>query len=141
LWSQFETPRDVERIFELTDPRYVGFILDTGHVSMAGMDPLALTRRYGARILEFHIKDVAPANRGGYCGPALDRARVNTGPGDLIFYPLGEGGVDYPAILAHLEAIGWSGWFTVELDRTPTTAKDAAARSKAYIEKTLGLRL
>ena len=139
LWSQFETERDVERIFALTDPERVGFILDTGHVSMAGMDPLALTKRYGHRILEFHLKDVAPKDRGGYRGPPLDRAAVNTGPDDLIFFSLGKGGVDFPGILSHLDSIGWRGWFTVELDRAATTAKQDAARSKRYIEETLGL--
>ena len=141
LWSQFETPKDVERIFALTDPAHVGFILDTGHTTMAGMDSLMLTKTYGHRILEYHLKDVAPKDRGGYRGPALDRTKVNNGPDDLIFFPLGEGGVDFPAILAHLNAIGWRGWFTVELDRTPTTAKQSAAKSKRYIEETLGLEV
>jgi inosose dehydratase len=139
LWSQFETPRDVERVMELTRPEHVGFILDTGHTTMAGMDPMALTKAYGQRILEYHLKDVAPKDRGGYKGPPLDRTAVNTGPDDLIFFPLGKGGVDFPGILAHLDGIGWKGWFTVELDRADTTAKDSAARSKRYIEKTLGL--
>ncbi len=139
LWSQFETPQDVERIFELTDPEHVGFILDTGHISMAGMDPLALTKTYEHRIVEFHLKDVAPEHRGGYRGPALDRGRVNTGPDDLIFFSLGKGGVDFPGVLAHLDSIGWKGWFTVELDRAVTTAMDDAAKSKRYIEQTLGL--
>ena len=139
LWSQFETPRDVERVMELTDPEHVGFILDTGHTTMAGMDPMALTKKYGRRILEYHLKDVAPENRGGYRGPELDRTAVNTGPDDLIFFPLGKGGVDFQGIQTHLDAIGWKGWFTVELDRADTTAKDSAARSKRYIEETLGL--
>ena len=141
LWSQFETLADVERVMALTSPEHVGLILDTGHTTMAGMDSLALTKTYGHRILEYHLKDVAPKDRGGYRGPALDRTKVNTGPDDLIFFPLGEGGVDFPGILAHLNAIGWQGWFTVELDRTPTTAKESAAKSKRYIEETLGLEL
>ena len=139
LWSQFEKPQDVERVLALTDPAHVGFILDTGHTTMAGMDSLALTRTYGHRIVEYHLKDVDPKDRGGYRGPALDAKKVNNTPDDLIFFPLGKGGVDFPAILAHLDSIGWKGWFTVELDRTPTTAKESAAQSKRYIEETLGL--
>jgi inosose dehydratase len=141
LWSQFETPRDVERVMELTNPKYVGFICDTGHTSMAGMDPMALTKKYGHRILEYHLKDVAPKDRGGYRGPRLDQKAVNTGPDDLIFFPLGKGGVDFPGILAHLNSIAWQGWFTVELDRADTNAKNCAARSKRYIEETLGLKV
>ena len=139
LWSQFETPRDVQRIMELTDPRYVKFILDTGHITMAGMDPVKLTKQLGARIIEFHLKDVAPKDKGGYKGPELIADQVNTGTDDLIFFSLGKGGVDFPAILAHLKSIDWKGWFTVELDHQATTAKEDAAKSKRYIENTLGI--
>ncbi len=139
LWSQFETPRDVERIFSLTDPKNVSFVLDTGHTTMAGMDPLKLTRTYGDRIIEYHLKDVAPSDRGGYQGPPLDRLNVNTGPDDRIFFELGEGGVDFPGILSHLNGIGWKGWFTVELDRSGSTSIESAAKSKRYIESVLGL--
>lgn len=139
LWSQFETGEDVERILGMTDPDHVYLVLDTGHVSMAGMDPLALTKKYGHRIIEYHLKDVAPEHRGGYQGPPLDRTAVNTTPDDRIFFELGAGGVDFPGILEHLNSIAWKGWFTVELDRTGSTAKQSAATSKQYIEETLGL--
>ena len=139
LWSQFETPRDVERILELTDPNHVYFILDTGHVTMAGMDSLALTKQYGHRIIEYHLKDVAPQHKGGYKGPPMDARSVNNTPDDRIFFELGQGGVDFPAILHHLNEIAWKGWFTVELDRTGSTAKQSAATSKKYIEEVLGL--
>lgn len=139
LFSQFETPRDVERMMEMTDPKHVYFICDTGHVTMAGMDALALTKQLGHRIIEYHVKDVSPAHKGGYRGPELISDEVNTRPDNRIFFELGAGGVEFPAIHAHLNSIGWKGWFTVELDRTATTAKDSAATSKRYLEKTLGL--
>jgi inosose dehydratase len=139
LFSQFETPRDVERILEMTDPEHVYFICDTGHVTMAGMDALALTKQLGHRIIEYHLKDVSPANKGGYKGPELISSEVNTRPDNRIFFELGAGGVECPEIHAHLNSIGWKGWFTVELDRTATTAKDSAATSKRYLENTLGL--
>lgn len=141
LWSQFETRQDVDAIMERTDPEHVWFILDTGHVNMAGMDPLELTRAYGSRIIEFHLKDCAPEHRGGYKGPPIERGTVNTGPHDRIFFELGEGGVDFPGILTYLNSIAWEGWFTVELDRTATTAKESAAISKRYVENVLGLKV
>lgn len=139
LWSQFETPQDVQRIMEMTDPEHVHFVCDTGHVTMAGMDSLALTKQLGHRIIEFHMKDVAPKDKGGYSGPELIQSEVNNGPDDLIFYSLGKGGVEFPKIQEHLNSIGWQGWFTVELDRAATTAKEDAAKSKSYIENTLGI--
>lgn len=139
LWSQVETPEDVHHVLEMTDPDHVNFVLDTGHISMGGMDPLKLTKQLGHRIIEYHLKDVAPENKGGYHGPPLIADQVNTNTDDLIFFALGKGGVDFPGIMAHLNSIGWEGWFTVELDHQATTAKQDAAQSKRYIENTLGV--
>jgi inosose dehydratase len=141
LWTQYEKRQDVDAIMELTDPKHVHMILDTGHTTMAGMDALKLTKDYGPRILEFHLKDVAPKDRGGYKGPPLDRRNVNTTPDNRTFFELGKGGVDFPGILAHLNSIGWKGWFTVELDRTGTTAKESATISRKYIEDVLKLKV
>ena len=141
LWSAYETAEDVKTIMGMTDPNHVYMILDTGHTNMAGMDPLALTKTYGNRIIEYHTKDCAPKDRGGYKGPPIEQGTVNTGPDDRIFFEMGAGGVDFPGIQAHLNSIGWKGWFTVELDRTATTAKDSATTSKKYIESVLKLKV
>jgi inosose dehydratase len=139
LWNQYEKREDVDAIMELTDPRHVHMILDTGHTTMAGMDALQLTRDYVSRIIEFHMKDCAPEHRGGYKGPYMPAGSVNTNKDNLIFFPLGKGGVDFPGIKQELDAIGWKGWMTVELDMTATTAKDSSAVSKKYLEEKLGL--
>lgn len=139
LWTQYETRQDVDAIMELTDPANVHMVLDTGHTTMAGMDPLELARDYSSRIIEFHMKDVAPKDRGGRKGPRPERGKVNTGPHDRIFFELGKGGVDFPGILAHMNSINWKGWMTVELDATGSTAKESAAISYRYLTKALGL--
>ncbi len=141
LWTQYETRQDVDAIMEGTDPRHVHMILDTGHTTMAGMDALQLTKDYVSRIIEFHMKDCAPENRGGYKGPVLKRGTVNTNKNNLTFFPLGKGGVDYPGIKRELDHNGWKGWMTVELDMTATTAKHSAAVSKKYLEEVLKLKV
>lgn len=141
LWTQYETRQDVDAIMEQTDPKNVHMILDTGHTTMAGMDALELTRDYSSRIIEFHMKDVAPKDRGGYKGARPKRGTVNNGPHDRIFFELGKGGVDFPGILAHMNSIGWKGWMTVELDTTGSTAKESAAMSYRYLTKELGLKV
>jgi inosose dehydratase len=134
MWTQLENRREIDAIAESTDPHYVNFVLDTGHITMAGIDPLELTRAYGSRIIEFHFKDVAPENRGG----AKQRRERNDVMKDPIFFELGKGGVDFPGIKAHLDKIGWQGWLTVELDSSPyRPPKESARISKEYIEKTL----
>lgn len=138
MWTQLENRREIDAIAGSTDPRYVNFVLDTGHITMAGMDPVELTRAYSARIVEFHLKDVAPENRGG----AKVRRERNDVMKDPIFFELGKGGVDFPGIKAHLDKTGWQGWLTVELDSSPyRPPKESARISREYIEKTLHIKV
>ena len=121
-----------------TDPKHVGFVLDTGHITMAGIDPVELARTLGHRIIEFHLKDTQPEHRGG----AKQRRERNDAMKDPIFFELGKGGVDFPAIKKHLDDIGWRGWLTVELDSSPSRPpKESARISKNYIESTLGIKV
>jgi sugar phosphate isomerase/epimerase len=125
---------------------------------MAGMDPVKLTRDYTSRIVEYHMKDVAPEHKGGYKGGGPYRApgggRGRGQPSqqeqnlpasvryrDRHFFELGRGGVDFPAILEILNNASWKGWMTVELDSTITTAKGSATVSKQYLEQVLKLKV
>ena len=51
---------------------------------------------------------------------------------DPYFYPLGEGGVDFPAIVSYLKSIGWRGHLNVELDTSPL---EAAQGKRAHYRK------
>ena len=138
MWSQVENRREIDFVLSQTNPRQVGFVLDTGHITMAGIDPVELTRTLGHRIIEFHLKDVKPENRGGAKHRVAHHERMK----HPVFFPLGEGGVDFPAILEHLNAIGWQGWLTVELDSSPfRPPKESARISKEYLEQKLHLDL
>ncbi|MBV6434013.1 MAG: Inosose dehydratase [Bryobacteraceae bacterium] len=134
MWSQFENRREIDYMMEHTAPANVGFVLDTGHITMAGIDPVELTRTLGHRIAEFHMKDTAPENRGG-AKSRIDRPDMMKNP---PFFPLGHGGVDFPAIKAHLDRIQWRGFLTVELDSSPfRPPKESARISLNYLRKNL----
>ncbi len=136
MWSQFENRREIDYVLAHTDPAHVWFVLDTGHITMAGIDPVELARTLGHRIVEFHMKDTAPENRGG-AKRRLDRPDLMKDP---CFFPLGHGGVDFPALRRHLDGIGWRGWLTVELDTSPwRPPKDSARISRDYLVNTLGI--
>jgi sugar phosphate isomerase/epimerase len=136
MWSQFENRREIDYVMGHTDPKHVWFVLDTGHITMAGIDPVALARTLGHRIVEFHMKDTKPETRGG-AKSRLDRPDMIKDP---PFFPLGHGGVDFPGLKAHLDKIGWQGWLTVELDSSPfRPPKESARMSREYIEKKLGI--
>jgi len=139
LGSQFQTQSEIDYVMANTDPRHIRFVLDTGHVTMAGMDPIALARRLGNRIVEFHMKDTKPEDRGGtknVPGPRVDQMK------DPYFFPLGNGGVDFLALKAHLDSIHWKGFLVVELDTSPWRAPKESARITAnYIRKTMKIDL
>lgn len=136
MWSQFENRREIDFVLANTDPNDVYFVLDTGHITMAGIDPVELARTLGHRIVEFHLKDTKPETRGG-AKSRLERPDMMNDP---PFFPLGHGGVDFPALKAHLDRIGWNGWLTVELDSSPwRPPKESARMSFEYIERTLGI--
>jgi inosose dehydratase len=104
---------------------------------MAGIDPVELARTLRHRIVEFHLKDVEPEHRGG----AKQREAKHEPMTRPLFFPLGRGGVDFPALKAHLDAIRWRGWLTVELDSSPhRPPRESAGMSRQYLESKLGMR-
>jgi len=137
MWSQLEQPDEVDFILRHTDPAHVWFVLDTGHITLAGMDPVALARRLGHRVVEFHLKDTHAETRGG----ARQRIERNDPLRDPVFFALGtSGGVDFPALRDHLEAISWRGWLTCELDSSPMRPPVESARlNRAYMRKVFGV--
>ena len=139
LGSQLQNRHEIDYIMSHTDPNNVRFVLDTGHITMAGMDPIALAKQLGHRVVEFHLKDTKPEDRGGTThvpGPQHDQIK------DPYFFPLGNGGVDFPALKAHLDEIQWKGFLVVELDTSPWRAPKESARITAkYIEETLKIPL
>jgi inosose dehydratase len=139
LGSQLQSRHELEFIMANTDPKYVGLVLDTGHFTMAGMDPLAMGKQYGKRVLEYHLKDTKPEDRGGtrnVPGPQVDQLK------DPYFFPMGTGGVDFPALKAYLDSIQWRGFLNVELDTSPWRPPQESARITAkYIEDVLKIPL
>jgi inosose dehydratase len=120
-----QNPEEVDAIMKASDPKYVKLLLDTGHWAAAGGDPVKGIKAHAKRLAMLHIKDVK------------DKA-----PG-YEFVELGQGKVDFPAVFAALKSVGYKGWAVVELDRVPEgrAPKDAAIANKAFLEKTLGLKV
>ena len=139
LGSQFQSQNEIDYVMANTDPKHVRFVLDTGHITMAGMDPLALAKRLGHRIVEFHLKDSKPEDRGGTKNvppPQWDQIK------NPYFFPLGNGGVDFLALKAHLDHIQWKGFLVVELDTSPWRPPKESARITAnYIQNTMKIPL
>ncbi|WP_228646398.1 TIM barrel protein [Microtetraspora sp. AC03309] len=110
LGTDVETPGEIERLLELTD---VSLCLDTGHLWLAGGDPVAAIGRWAGRIRQVHVKDASRDTL----------ARVRAAGGDLweavrggVFPPLGAGDLDVEGVVRELGRAGYEGWVVVEQD-------------------------
>lgn len=109
---------DVDALMAHSGPA-VELLLDTGHLTFAGADPVQVARRWGPRVAHVHCKDVRPA----VLARSLNRdtsflSAVLNG----VFTVPGDGAVDYPAVLAALAGAGYAGWCVVEAEQDPVVA-------------------
>ncbi len=95
----------------------VHLLLDTGHATWGGADPVALAARYRARISHVHAKDVRAdvMQRAGAADWSFLRSVV-----EGVYTVPGDGCVDYPAVFAALP--GYAGWVVVEAEQDPARA-------------------
>jgi len=132
-----ETPEEIDKLLELTNPELVGLVLDMGHYMFGGGDPLAALKKHGKRIWHIHFKDCHPeiAQESREMGYDYFQS-VNAG----VFCELGKGGVDFPAITRELRDQNYQGWIVVEQDVLPGMGNplECATRNREYT-KTLGL--
>ena len=132
-----ETPNEIDRLMELTDPELVGLCLDTGHCAFGGGNPATMLKKYANRLSHVHFKDFNPKaaeNSQKENGDYFDAIKKG------VFCELGKGNVDFQAIVNQLNELGYDDWIVVEQDILPGMGhpKICAESNRAYI-KTLGL--
>ncbi|MER6942425.1 TIM barrel protein [Nonomuraea sp. NPDC000554] len=113
LGTYVETPEDVERLLELTD---VQLCLDTGHLLLAGGDPVTALRDWSGRVGHVHIKD---GDRQILAQALADGVDLRELMGRGGFAPLGEGELDLPGVVRTLDELGYQGWVIIEQDTLP----------------------
>ena len=131
-----ETPDEIATLLELTNPHRLGLVFDTGHycygAGAGDCDVVAALERYGARVWYIHCKDCQPE--------VARRARAEqwdyfTALRHGVFCELGQGCVDFPALLRRLAARAYDGYVLVEQDILPGmgTPKESARRNREYL--------
>lgn len=124
--SYVEGVGEIERLLEDTD---VALLLDSGHLAVAGGDPVAALRDWGDRIEAVHVKDVRLEV---LAAVKAERADTLTAWRRGLFCALGEGDVDLAGFCAALAGGGYDGWVVVEQD---CVLQDAAAFEQAQAEQ------
>jgi hexulose-6-phosphate isomerase len=96
VWNDFlKTPEDlVKYVDEFQDPT-VGAYFDCSNMVKYGIPPAEWIRRLGSRLLKVDFKGYSTAKS---------------------WVPIGEGDEDWPEVVKALESIGYTGWFTAEVE-------------------------
>ncbi|HJR23193.1 MAG TPA: TIM barrel protein, partial [Dongiaceae bacterium] len=111
-----QSGEDIDAFMESTG-NAVKLLLDTGHATFGGADPVALARKYRARVAHVHCKDVRKDVLA--TARAKDWSFLDAVVEGCFTVP-GDGMVNYPAVLNELP--GYSGWLVVEAEQDPEKA-------------------
>lgn len=118
MGTVIESEAEVDLLMKYTSPA-VGLLLDTGHLTFAGGDPIAVQKRHADRIVHVHCKDLREA----VLKDAKNRdlsfldAMLNG-----VFTVPGDGFIDYLSIFNGLKASNYQGWLVVEAEQDPAVA-------------------
>lgn len=118
MGTVIETEREVDLLMANTGAA-VGLLMDSGHLTFAGGDVVATTRRHGRRINHVHCKDMR--------WDVLKTARQKdqsflSAILDGVFTVPGDGFIDFHAFARVLFEIGYEGWVVVEAEQDPAKA-------------------
>ncbi len=108
----------LEQLCKLTDPKLVGFALDTGHAVRAGADPSAMISVLAGRLGLIHFADASDTSANPVKRP-----------------PLGEGRMNIPAVVEALRKAGFHRWIVLEEETTAVNARPLAERGLALFRK------
>lgn len=133
MGTRVQTPAEIERLLDGTD---VALLVDSGHLTAAGGDPVGALRDWRDRVRHVHVKDVR-----------LDVLRASPDWSSAwrvgAFCELGTGDVDLAGFLTELD--GYAGWLVVEQDWMPAPDDDPAeqieaqARNRRWLAEHAGL--
>ena len=128
---------EIVHLLEMTDPGLLGLVFDTGHFaygsgendSKAVLEGLEL---FAERIWYMHFKDCHPQIADSARSEGWDYFEA---VGKGVFCELGQGFIDFPAVLGWLKKQNYDGWIVVEQDVLPGmgSPKESARRNREYL--------
>ncbi len=133
-----QTRAEVDRLLAGTDPDLVHLLLDTGHLTWAGGDPLDLVHTHAGRIAHVHLKDLRREVLEDWGRQDFSFHEAILGG---IFTVPGDGMIDFEPILGALAESGFRGWLVVEAEQDPTKAHPLtyAMRAREHLRSVAGL--
>jgi len=134
LHAERDIPKEITlQILDGTNPKYVRFCADVGHLTAMGLDAVQTVKKYASRLAVSHWKDFDPKLGGpSYLGSGAT--------GDFV--ELGRGVVDFQGLANLYREIGFEGWVQLELDHTrEASIAISAQKMKAFVTDQLKLQM
>ncbi|MDR0886805.1 MAG: sugar phosphate isomerase/epimerase [Clostridiales Family XIII bacterium] len=122
---------EIDGIAEAIPADLAGFVLDTGHLYYAGLDPVAWLRKYADRLDYIHFKDIDIEK---YHDVLSRKIRFFDGCAEGVMCPIGQGVVDYEGVLNLLKEIDYHGFITIEQEKDPRNADKSLEEVKASLD-------
>jgi sugar phosphate isomerase/epimerase len=134
LHAERDIPKEMTlQILDGTNPKYLKFCADVGHLTGMGLDALDTVKKYSSRLVASHWKDFDPK----IGDPAYAKHGFH---GDFV--ELGKGVVDFHGLADFYRQIGFDGWVQLELDRTrEASIAISAQKMKAFVTDQLKLQM
>jgi inosose dehydratase len=131
-----QTQAEIDTLMARTGPQ-VSLLLDTGHLTFAGGDPVAAAKKHGARVAHVHAKDIRK--------PVLEKVLKADLPFleavlEGVFTVPGDGCVDYPAVFKELASHHYQGWVVVEAEQDPKKANPLTYATLGFKNLTASLK-
>ena len=117
-----EREPDIERVLAASE---VALCLDTGHLAIAGADPVEFVRRHSGRIAHVHLKDVDAAIAERYRDDEFTLVEATQAG---LFRPLGQGDAGIAEVVELLERSGYERWLVLEQDTAITGEEPPVGR-------------
>lgn len=133
-----QSAEEIDRLMEMTDPRRLSLLFDSGHLTFAGIDAPSVLKKHIGRVRHVHLKDVRPAvlaqvHAQKWSFLKAVKEGVYTVPGD--------GSVAFDPIFRILEESQYEGWIVVEAEQDPAKANplEYALKARKFIREKTGL--
>jgi len=117
MGTVIQSEDEVDRMMGST--KSVGLLLDSGHLTFAGGDPMRALKRHAKRIVHVHCKDIRKDKLAA--ARKQDMSFLDAVLGDVFAVP-GDGSIDFDPLLAELAKHHYEGWLVVEADQDPAKA-------------------
>jgi inosose dehydratase len=133
-----QTTEEINHLMEITDPKLVYLLYDTGHLYLSGEDPIEVLEKHFSRIKHVHLKDIRL--------PIFEKVKSEQlsflqGVKKGVFTVPGDGIIDFKLIFQVLAELGYEGWMIVEAEQNPAIANpfEYALIARNYIKETAGV--